>query len=149
MNGEAMDLKAYPLAERRRFRCFLSWRTPGPGCRLLSLVLTARIRELRVGEREREERAESCPFGADALRSAAPHFGRNLADRKIICTFATLNNIKFTIMTTKNPTTWKKVIDLIIVLLTAIGSFIGGQASAQNDFIDIFDKHTKSELNIS
>lgn len=52
-------------------------------------------------------------------------------------------------MTTKNPTAWKKVIDLIIVLLTAIGSFIGGQASAQNNFIDIFDKHTKSELNIS
>lgn len=41
---------------------------------------------------------------------------------------------------TKSPQTWKKVIDLIIVLLTAIGSFIGGQASAQNGIIDMFNK---------
>lgn len=41
----------------------------------------------------------------------------------------------------KNPQTWKKIIDLIIVLLTAIGSFIGGQASAQNDLVDIFGKY--------
>lgn len=41
---------------------------------------------------------------------------------------------------TKNPQTWKKVIDLIIVLLTAIGSFIGGQVSAQNGVIDMFNK---------
>lgn len=41
----------------------------------------------------------------------------------------------------KNPQTWKKIIDLIIVLLTAIGSFIGGQASAQNDVVDIFNKY--------
>lgn len=47
--------------------------------------------------------------------------------------------------TQKNPTTWKKVIDLIIVLLTAIGSFIGGQASAQNDVVDIFNKYEKTE----
>lgn len=47
--------------------------------------------------------------------------------------------------TQKNPTTWKKVIDLIIVLLTAIGSFIGGQASAKNDVIDIFNKTEKTE----
>ena len=33
---------------------------------------------------------------------------------------------------TKNPKTWKKVIDLIIVILTAIGSFIGGNISAKN-----------------
>lgn len=39
----------------------------------------------------------------------------------------------------KNPQTWKKIIDLIIVLLTAIGSFIGGQASAQNGVIDLFN----------
>lgn len=51
-------------------------------------------------------------------------------------------------MTTKNPTTWKKVIDLIIVLLTAIGSFIGGQASAQNDIVDIFEKYPKSESSL-
>lgn len=45
----------------------------------------------------------------------------------------------------KNPTTWKKIIDLIIVLLTAIGSFIGGQASAQNDVVDIFNKYEKTK----
>lgn len=47
-------------------------------------------------------------------------------------------------MTTKNPKTWKKVIDLLIVLLTAISSFIGGQVSAQNDVIDIFNKYEKT-----
>lgn len=51
-------------------------------------------------------------------------------------------------MTTKNPTTWKKIIDLVIVLLTAIGSFIGGQASAQNDLVDIFDKYPKSNVSL-
>lgn len=48
----------------------------------------------------------------------------------------------------KSPQTWKKIIDLIIVLLTAIGGFLGGQASAQNNVIDIFNKYTKTELNI-
>ena len=47
-------------------------------------------------------------------------------------------------MENKNPQTWKKVIDLIIVLLTAIGSFIGGQASAQNSVIDIFGKYEQT-----
>lgn len=51
-------------------------------------------------------------------------------------------------MTTKNPQTWKKIIDLVIVLLTAIGSFIGGQASAQNEIVDIFDKYPKSESSL-
>lgn len=51
-------------------------------------------------------------------------------------------------MTNKNPQTWKKIIDLVIVLLTAIGSFIGGQASAQNDIVDIFGKYTKSESSL-
>lgn len=41
----------------------------------------------------------------------------------------------------KNPQTWKKIIDLIIVLLTAVGSFLGGQASAQNGIVDVFDKY--------
>lgn len=49
-------------------------------------------------------------------------------------------------MENKNPQTWKKIIDLIIVLLTAIGSFIGGQASAQNGFVDMFDKYPKSGI---
>lgn len=47
-------------------------------------------------------------------------------------------------MENKNPQTWKKIIDLVIVLLTAIGSFIGGQASAQNDVIDIFGKYEQT-----
>lgn len=50
--------------------------------------------------------------------------------------------------TQKNPNTWKKIIDLIIVLLTAIGSFLGGQATAQNDVIDIFEKYPKSEITL-
>lgn len=41
----------------------------------------------------------------------------------------------------KNPQTWKKIIELIIVLLTAVGSFLGGQASAQNGIVDVFDKY--------
>lgn len=49
-------------------------------------------------------------------------------------------------MKNKNPQTWKKIIDLVIVLLTAIGSFIGGQASAQNGLVDIFEKYPKSEI---
>lgn len=51
-------------------------------------------------------------------------------------------------MESKNPNTWKKIIDLIIVLLTAIGSFIGGQASAQNEVVDIFDRYPKSESSL-
>lgn len=51
-------------------------------------------------------------------------------------------------MENKNPNTWKKIIDLVIVLLTAIGSFIGGQASAQNDIIDIFEKYPKSDISL-
>lgn len=51
-------------------------------------------------------------------------------------------------MTNKNPQTWKKIIDLVIVLLTAIGSFIGGQASAQNGVVDMFDRCTKSESSL-
>lgn len=32
----------------------------------------------------------------------------------------------------------RKIIELIIALLTVIGSFLGGQASAKNNVIDIF-----------
>jgi hypothetical protein len=52
-------------------------------------------------------------------------------------------------MTNKNPQAWKKIIDLVIVLLTAIGSFIGGQASAQNNIVDIFSKYPKSEISLN
>ncbi len=35
-------------------------------------------------------------------------------------------------MTTQAKPNWKKIIDLVIVILTAIGSFIGGNVSAKN-----------------
>jgi hypothetical protein len=35
----------------------------------------------------------------------------------------------------------KKVIEFIIVLLTAVSSFLGGQAAAQSNTIDIFGKY--------
>lgn len=37
-------------------------------------------------------------------------------------------------MTTQVKPNWKKIIDLVIVILTAIGSFIGGNVSAKNGF---------------
>lgn len=35
-------------------------------------------------------------------------------------------------MTTQAKPNWKKIIDLVIVILTAIGSFIGGNVAAKN-----------------
>lgn len=43
-------------------------------------------------------------------------------------------------MSGKSPN-WKKIIELIIAILSVIGSFIGGQALAQNGHIDIFGKY--------
>lgn len=37
-----------------------------------------------------------------------------------------------------DPATMKKIIDLTIVVLTAIASFIGGNACAQTGFFDMF-----------
>lgn len=37
-------------------------------------------------------------------------------------------------MNTKNPAKVKKIIELIIVLLTAVASFIGGNVSAKNGY---------------
>jgi hypothetical protein len=37
-------------------------------------------------------------------------------------------------MKTENPTKIKKIIELIIVLLTAVASFIGGNVSAKNGY---------------
>lgn len=34
----------------------------------------------------------------------------------------------------EKKTNWKKIIELVIVILTAIGSFIGGNAAAKNGF---------------
>lgn len=35
---------------------------------------------------------------------------------------------------------WKKIIELIIAILSVIGSFLGGQALAQNGHLDLFNK---------
>lgn len=45
----------------------------------------------------------------------------------------------------EKKTNWKKIIELVIVILTAIGSFIGGNASAKNGF-HIFKKFNKLKL---
>ena len=34
----------------------------------------------------------------------------------------------------QEKTNWKKIIELVIVILTAIGSFIGGNAAAKNGY---------------
>lgn len=36
---------------------------------------------------------------------------------------------------------WKRILELVAALATMIASFIGGQAAAQNDMIDIFNKY--------
>lgn len=38
----------------------------------------------------------------------------------------------------------KNIVKLLIALLTAIASFLGGQASAENGIIDIFNKQIKT-----
>ena len=43
-------------------------------------------------------------------------------------------------MSTSKPN-WKRILELIAALATMIASFIGGQAAAQNGYIDIFDKY--------
>lgn len=45
----------------------------------------------------------------------------------------------------EKKTNWKKIIELVIVILTAIGSFIGGNASAKNGF-HIFKKVQQIEI---
>lgn len=42
-------------------------------------------------------------------------------------------------MSNKKPN-WKKVMEFLIALLSLIGSFLGGQASAQNGIIDLFNR---------
>ncbi|MGN0447058.1 MAG: hypothetical protein ACI4GC_00770 [Acutalibacteraceae bacterium] len=36
---------------------------------------------------------------------------------------------------------WKRILELVAALATMIASFIGGQAAAQNGYIDIFQKY--------
>ena len=40
---------------------------------------------------------------------------------------------------------WKKVVEFAIALLSLVGSFLGGQAAAQNGIVDIFDKQQNIE----
>ena len=35
----------------------------------------------------------------------------------------------------------KKIIEIVIYVLTAIASFVGGQASARNSVVDLFNKY--------
>lgn len=35
---------------------------------------------------------------------------------------------------------WSKIVKLIIAILSVIGSFLGGQAAAENGNIDLFNK---------
>ena len=49
-------------------------------------------------------------------------------------------------MTVAQKPNWKKIIDLVIVILTAIGSFIGGNVSAKNYDFKIKDI-VKQEIN--
>lgn len=39
-----------------------------------------------------------------------------------------------------NKKQWQRLIKLVIAILSVIGSFLGGQAAAENGQIDIFDK---------
>lgn len=40
-----------------------------------------------------------------------------------------------------NKPNWKRILELVAALATMIASFIGGQAAAQNNVIDIFNKY--------
>ena len=42
---------------------------------------------------------------------------------------------------TKKPN-WRKIMELIAAIATVIASFISGQAAAQNQIFDMFNKYT-------
>ena len=42
-------------------------------------------------------------------------------------------------MSTQTKPNWKRICELIAALATMIASFIGGQAAAQNGYIDLFN----------
>lgn len=46
----------------------------------------------------------------------------------------------------EKKTNWKKIIELVIVILTAIGSFIGGNVSAKNGFKIVNNPQKNVEL---
>ena len=44
-------------------------------------------------------------------------------------------------MSTQSKPNWKRILELIAALATMVASFIGGQATAQNQIIDMFNKY--------
>ena len=40
---------------------------------------------------------------------------------------------------------WKRILELVAALATMIASFIGGQAAAQNGYIDVFNKYPQTK----
>ena len=44
-------------------------------------------------------------------------------------------------MSTQQKPNWKRILELIAALATMIASFIGGQAAAQNQIVDMFNKY--------
>ena len=44
-------------------------------------------------------------------------------------------------MSTQSKPNWKRILELIAALASMIASFIGGQAAAQNQVIDMFNKY--------
>lgn len=44
-------------------------------------------------------------------------------------------------MSTQTKPNWKRILELIAALATMIASFIGGQAAAQNQIVDMFNKY--------
>lgn len=44
-------------------------------------------------------------------------------------------------MSTQSKPNWKRILELIAALATMIASFIGGQAAAQNQIVDMFNKY--------
>lgn len=44
-------------------------------------------------------------------------------------------------MSTQAKPNWRKILELIAAIATVIASFIGGQVTAQNQIIDMFNKY--------
>ncbi len=44
-------------------------------------------------------------------------------------------------MSTQSKPNWRRIMELIAAIATVIASFIGGQAAAQNQIVDMFNKY--------
>lgn len=44
-------------------------------------------------------------------------------------------------MSTQSKPNWRRIMELIAAIATVIASFISGQAAAQNQIIDMFNKY--------